>query len=308
MGGCIKELQTDYLNSLDDFRHGCDINDPIYFEILNRVALGILLKIPNEKFRLLVEYVKRVDEETNPNDWTADMLLWFMLNSHLEDNERKSYAQALAFPCIYMGLYKVTQTTEKEKTKKALNEYLDKWYNLNKNAPWHNTHLRSNGYTGYWAWEVAAVAKIMHIDDTDLKDNPYYPYDMVHWEEDKEEQAATKADDALWKTTQYIESTPVLRTVGKVAGRALIVVGIAWDAYCINDAYQEEGEFGDKTQQATGAAVGGLAGAWAGAEIGAIIGTAICPGVGTLVGAVIVGLIGAFLCSRGGSALVDSIF
>ena len=120
--------------------------------------------------------------------------------------------------------------------------------------------------------------------------------------------AAAKANDALWKTTQYIESSPVLRTVGKVAGRALIVVGIAWDAYCINDAYQEEGEFGDKTQQATGAAVGGLAGAWAGAEIGAIIGTAVCPGVGTLVGAVIVGLIGAFLCSWGGSALVDSIF
>ena len=120
--------------------------------------------------------------------------------------------------------------------------------------------------------------------------------------------AAAKANDALWKTTQYIESSPVLRTVGKVAGRALIVVGIAWDAYCINDAYQEEGEFGDKTQQATGAAVGGLAGAWAGAEIGAIVGTAVCPGVGTLVGAVIVGLIGAFLCSWGGSALVDSIF
>ena len=120
--------------------------------------------------------------------------------------------------------------------------------------------------------------------------------------------AAAKANDALWKTAQYIESSPVLRTVGKVAGRALIVVGIAWDAYCINDAYQEEGEFGDKTQQATGAAVGGLAGAWAGAEIGAIVGTAICPGVGTLVGAVIVGLIGAFLCSWGGSALVDSIF
>ena len=49
----------------------------------------------------------------------------------------------------------------------------------------------------------------------------------------------------------------MLRTVGKVAGRALIVVGIAWDAYRINEAYQEEGEFGDKTQQATGAAVGG---------------------------------------------------
>ena len=98
MGGCIKELQTDYLNSLDDFRHGCDINDPIYFEILNRVALGILLKIPNEKFRLLVEYVKRVDEETNPNDWTADMLLWFMLNSHLKEMKK------LYFVCIFMVL------------------------------------------------------------------------------------------------------------------------------------------------------------------------------------------------------------
>ena len=44
----------------------------------------------------------------------------------------------------------------------------------------------------------------------------------------------------------------MLRTVGKVTGRALIVVGIAWDAYRINEAYQEEGEVGDKTQQATG--------------------------------------------------------
>ena len=120
--------------------------------------------------------------------------------------------------------------------------------------------------------------------------------------------AAAKANDALWKTTQYIESSPVLRTVGKVAGRALIVVGIAWDAYCINEGYQEEEEFGDKTQQATGAAVGGLAGAWAGAEFGAIVGTAVCPGVGTFVGAVIGGLVGAFFCSWGGSALVDSIF
>ncbi len=105
-----------------------------------------------------------------------------------------------------------------------------------------------------------------------------------------------------------MDSSPVLRTVGKVAGRSLIVVGIAWDAYRINEAYQEEEGFGDKTQQATGAAVGGLAGAWAGAEIGAIVGTAVCPGVGTFVGAVIGGLIGAFLCSWGGSALVDSIF
>ena len=25
----------------------------------------------------------------------------------------------------------------------------------------------------------------MHIDDSDLKNNQYYPYDMVHWEDNE---------------------------------------------------------------------------------------------------------------------------
>ncbi len=74
--------------------------------------------------------------------------------------------------------------SDAQAAKKALIDYIEKWYNLNKDAPWYNNHLKTRCYRGYWAWEVAAVAKILHIDDSDLKDNPYYPYDMVHWEED----------------------------------------------------------------------------------------------------------------------------
>lgn len=120
--------------------------------------------------------------------------------------------------------------------------------------------------------------------------------------------AATKANDFLWKTSQTIDDMPVLKTTGKVVGKGAIVVGIAIDAYSIYSAYNEEGEFGDKTQQATGSAIGGAAGGWAGAELGAIIGTAICPGVGTLIGGVVGGIAGGILGSMGGSALVDSIF
>ncbi|WP_455075358.1 PAAR-like protein [Prevotella fusca] len=120
--------------------------------------------------------------------------------------------------------------------------------------------------------------------------------------------AATKANDFLWKTSQAIDDMPVLKTTGKVVGKGAIVVGIAIDAYSIYSAYNEEGEFGDKTQQATGSAIGGAAGGWAGAELGAIIGTAICPGVGTLIGGVLGGIAGGILGSMGGSALVDSIF
>lgn len=119
---------------------------------------------------------------------------------------------------------------------------------------------------------------------------------------------AQKANNALWKATQTIGDSPALRTVGKVAGKSVVVLGVAIDSYRVYTAYNEEGEFGDKTQQATGSALGGAGGGWAGAELGAIIGTAICPGVGTLIGGVIGGIAGALLGSWGGSELMDSIF
>lgn len=124
----------------------------------------------------------------------------------------------------------------------------------------------------------------------------------------QESALATKSNNALWKATQIIESSPALKTTGKVVGRGAIVVGIALDAVSIYSAYQEEGEFGDKTQQATGSAVGGAAGAWAGAEIGAVIGTAICPGVGTVIGGVVGGILGGLAGSNVGSKLVDWLF
>ena len=187
MDGGLKELQKIYLDSLDYFLRGFNCGNPIYDDILNRISLGILLNIPDENFMKLVDYVQRLDEEAKPADWTPDLLLWFLLNSRLKANEKRTHAQKLAFPRLYKGLYKVIQAADSETAQKALKDYIGKWYNLNKDAPWYNSHLRKNCYSGYWAWEVAAVAKVMHIDDTDLKDNPYYPYDMVHWEEDKEE-------------------------------------------------------------------------------------------------------------------------
>ncbi|MFT4094076.1 MAG: PAAR-like protein [Niabella sp.] len=124
----------------------------------------------------------------------------------------------------------------------------------------------------------------------------------------RESAAATKSNNALWKASQFMESTPALKTTGKVIGRGAIVVGIALDAISIASAYQEEGGFGDKTQKATGSAIGGAAGAWAGAEIGAVIGTAICPGVGTVIGGIVGGIIGGLAGSDAGSKLVDWLF
>ena len=183
LGVKIKDLRETYIVSLQSFLLGFESEEPMYFDILNRVALGYLLNIPEDNFKQLVDYVQRMDELAKPSDWTPDQLLWFMLNSRLKKEEKQTYANKLAFPKLYKGLFKLTQISDAQEAKNALKDYVEKWYNLNKDAPWYNNHLKKNCYRGYWAWEVAAVAKIMNIDDSDLKDNPYYPYDMVHWED-----------------------------------------------------------------------------------------------------------------------------
>jgi len=61
-----------------------------------------------------------------------------------------------------------------------------------------------------------------------------------------------------------------------VVGKGLIVVGIAMEAANIYNAYQEEGEFGEKTQEAVGeGVVGGLLGGVIGGIAGSSIGGAI---------------------------------
>lgn len=117
-----------------------------------------------------------------------------------------------------------------------------------------------------------------------------------------------KANNELWKATQYVEATPWLKTTGKVVGRGAVVVGIALDGLSIYNAYEEEKGFGNKTQRATGSALGGAAGGWAGAEIGAVIGTAICPGVGTVIGGILGGVIGGIAGSGIGASIVDWVF
>lgn len=95
--------------------------------------------------------------------------------------------------------------------------------------------------------------------------------------------------------------------VGKVVGKGAVVVGIIMDAYSIGSAYAEEGEFGNKTQQATGSAIGGAAGAWAGAELGAAIGVVGGP-VGVIVGGVVGGIIGGVIGSGVGAKVMDFLF
>jgi hypothetical protein len=84
------------------------------------------------------------------------------------------------FPSIYKRLYDITKLSKQE-AEATVNNYLTNRYTLHKTDPWYGANLKDKGYSGYWAWEVASVIKVLGLDDSSFKENPYYPYDMVHW-------------------------------------------------------------------------------------------------------------------------------
>lgn len=61
-----------------------------------------------------------------------------------------------------------------------LKDYLDnQWYGIHKECAWYGSH-KTELYYGYWSFEAGAVVKILGLDDAALRDQKYYPYDLVH--------------------------------------------------------------------------------------------------------------------------------
>jgi len=72
---------------------------------------------------------------------------------------------------------------DKEEQIKKLKLYLEMyWYRGHRDSGWYDSHKhRDLIYSGYWSFESGAVAKILGLDDSNLKDVPYFPYDLVHY-------------------------------------------------------------------------------------------------------------------------------
>jgi hypothetical protein len=118
--------------------------------------------------------------------------------------------------------------------------------------------------------------------------------------------SAPLADDGASTVGKLAKAAPRIKA-GRVAGKALIPLGLVIDGVCrAEDTKATEQRFasGEITQQQreiehakNGAGlVGGWTGAWAGAEIGATtggaIGTAMAPGPGTAIGVAVGGAVG----------------
>lgn len=85
-------------------------------------------------------------------------------------------------PMIFFA--EIIKIEDKTEAIQKLRQYLDKYYYTSQNLDYYfNIHKLNNGknYYGYWSWEAGALVKIKNLNDSLLRNHPYYPYDFVHW-------------------------------------------------------------------------------------------------------------------------------
>jgi len=171
MGKPVENLIDDYLLIVQDMK---ELWDPARYEdMLWMLSIGVMLEIDDDSFNVLVNLVE--------NSELNDFLFNFIIHSRKNDVEYQE--SPLLFKVPFNSLIKVINAENEEKAIYLMKEYLlEKWYVGHKDMGWYECHKHSEKlYFGYWSFESGALIKILGLDDSVLKDIPYYPYDMVHY-------------------------------------------------------------------------------------------------------------------------------
>ena len=145
----------------------------IYQNIIKILSIGVLLNIEDEYFIRLSSKLKEVKYQ--------DSFIDFLVNSRCSQHkvsEKILFRKYIACET----LSKLSQLQGQEAID-LINIYLNKYFYTKESIGREfNSHKQANNmYNGYWAWEIAAIVKIKQLNDSSLKENPYYPYDIVHW-------------------------------------------------------------------------------------------------------------------------------
>lgn len=165
-GDDLNLLEKEYLELASEWEN---VWQPDYYnKNIKMISLGVLFEAGEE----FSNKVKNMLEQSHKSDWLYSYLLDSM------DGEKTEKNQEMLFPDSYSNLHK---TVYEEDKILFLKKYLtDDWYN--EDCGCYEAHKSEyNFYYGYWSFEAGAIAKILDIDDSTLKDMPYYPYDLVHY-------------------------------------------------------------------------------------------------------------------------------
>ena len=140
-----------------------------YVDLLWLVCITVLLDLQEE----LSERLSAMAKKLKMNDGFIE----YLLNPSAENLKNLSFF--MAKPYSEWGKI-VTAPDHKKIT--LIKKYLtSKWYRSHDEEGWYDSHLFNEDiYSGYWSFESGAMVKVLGLDDSELKDVPYYPYDLVH--------------------------------------------------------------------------------------------------------------------------------
>jgi hypothetical protein len=96
-------------------------------------------------------------------------------------DDNRPVAQNCKFPKVYAPLLDVWRSPAEQRAKK-MQAYGTQWKQKIKPIYWSNSLEGAEGaYFGYWCFDIALAAIVLKIDDQGLRDNPYYPADLVDY-------------------------------------------------------------------------------------------------------------------------------
>lgn len=122
-----------------------------------------------------------------------------------------------------------------------LADYLAEWYHASRREPYFDSHKKGSSFLGYWSWEAAAIAFVLDIDDSGVRDAQFYPIDLIAYANDfanvhpQDQLSASvelraKAGDSCpragrWKTLDIPVQTASY-TEGEIMGGSLAPYGL----------------------------------------------------------------------------------
>lgn len=167
----IPEIKLILRNLLDTTNE----NDSNY-EDMEYILHFIILFNQNE---FLIEY-KELLEKSEHRDFYLDSLMQYLDSSWEISTEKILWEKDMKPLCEVIQLSKA----DKDSAVQRLKRFLEKeWFKTLKEGLITNQQLEKGRYRGYWCIESAVLVKVLGLDDTELRDCKYYPYDMAHFSE-----------------------------------------------------------------------------------------------------------------------------
>ena len=164
-GDSINDIKNEFKELIDMVCEKGDVS--IYEDNLCLASLAYLLGVNSDKMMRLRS--KLMESETY--DYLIDFV-FLGFESDIDINK-------ISFQREYKKLTKYID----DRTKETFLKYLRGWYRSHLHSSWYDSHKNEKFklYFGYWCFEAGAIAKRLQLDDNDLQNEQYYPYDMVHF-------------------------------------------------------------------------------------------------------------------------------